>query len=284
MSVSFLVNVFLSAIKIIFGFIGHSSALIADGFHSFSDLITDVVAIFGNRLAIKLADEDHPYGHGKLEYLTSIIIGAVIMIIGVGIIINSFKKDIVIPDLSIVVISLMTIVVKYVLAFYLTYQGKKYRNNILLASGKESKMDVLSSIVVLLSLVFIQGSNTYSILKYSDIIATVIVGLFIIKTGFEIFRDNSSIIIGKQENNKTIVEPIKDILLSNISVLSVDDFIMLKYGQCYELRCEVYMDGNISLLNSHTIIDDIEKKIKKLNHQIKYITIHINPYIKKGNN
>ena len=80
MVISFITNSFLSLIKIIFGCIGHSSALIADGIHSFSDLSTDIVAMLGDFFARKPADRKHPYGHGKLEYLTSIFIGFVIIV------------------------------------------------------------------------------------------------------------------------------------------------------------------------------------------------------------
>ena len=98
MLTSMIVNSFLSIIKIIVGLIGKSSALIADGIHSFSDLFTDVFAIFGNLLSRKPADEKHPFGHGKLEYLTSIGIGLVILFVGFSIIYNSYNTKIIIPS------------------------------------------------------------------------------------------------------------------------------------------------------------------------------------------
>ena len=91
MGVSIITNIFLSIVKIITGLIGKSSALIADGIHSFSDLSTDFIAIIGNYLSRKPADEKHPYGHGKIEYITSIIISLVILFLG-GTIIILFKK------------------------------------------------------------------------------------------------------------------------------------------------------------------------------------------------
>ena len=96
--VSFFSNIFLSILKVVVGIIGKSSALISDGIHSFSDLITDVVAIFGNYLSLKPADDKHPYGHGKLEYITSFIIGIVIIIIGLILISLVSENDIFIPS------------------------------------------------------------------------------------------------------------------------------------------------------------------------------------------
>jgi cation diffusion facilitator family transporter len=144
MLTSMIVNSFLSIIKIIVGIVGKSSSLIADGIHSFSDLFTDVFAIFGNLLSRKPADEKHPFGHGKLEYLTSIGIGLVILFVGFSIIYNSYDNKIVIPSILVVLVSLFTIVSKYLLASYITRKGKEYKNNILISSGRESSMDVLS--------------------------------------------------------------------------------------------------------------------------------------------
>ena len=102
MLTSMIVNSFLSIIKIIVGIVGKSSALIADGIHSFSDLFTDVFAIFGNLLSRKPADLKHPFGHGKFEYLTSMGIGLVILFVGFSIIYNSYNNKIVIPSILVV--------------------------------------------------------------------------------------------------------------------------------------------------------------------------------------
>ena len=112
MGVSIATNIFLSIVKIITGLIGKSSALIADGIHSFSDLSTDFIAIIGNYLSRKPADEKHPYGHGKIEYITSIIISLVILFLGSTIIYSSIQKDIAIPSMIVAIISFLTIALK----------------------------------------------------------------------------------------------------------------------------------------------------------------------------
>ena len=165
MMISMFTNIFLALFKIVSGFIFKSSALIADGMHSLSDLITDVCAIVGSYFSRKPADFKHPYGHGKSEYVTSIIISIIILILGCSIISNTFNKEIVIPSTLVLVVSLITITVKLILSTFLIKMGKKYKNNILISSGYESSTDVISSIVVLVSTVLMQFSDKINLLK-----------------------------------------------------------------------------------------------------------------------
>ena len=124
MIVSLCANMFLSVIKIVFGLLGSAKSLIADGIHSLSDLITDVVAIIGSHLSNKPADAGHPKGHGKIEYITSLIISMFIIFLGISIFKNSFSKRIVIPNIYISIVVLITILVKYILSSLLIKKGK----------------------------------------------------------------------------------------------------------------------------------------------------------------
>jgi len=275
--ISIITNFFLAIIKFLFGILGKSSALVADGVHSFSDLSTDLVAFFGSRLASKPADEKHPFGHGKIEYLTSLIIGFLIIIVGLSLIHNSVTREVVVPSFYVVIVSLFTITIKYILSSYLIKYGKKYDNTILIASGKESSADVVSSIVVLIAGVCMQFSHIFSILKYADMIGSIIVGLFIIHAGFSIVKENISVIIGEQVTDESILDKVRNLILSENKIEKIDRLTILKFGYFYNLTCELTMDGNLSLLEAHQIIDDIENKIKNMDDKYEYITIHINP-------
>lgn len=283
MLISMLTNTFLAIFKIIIGIIGRSSALIADGLHSFSDLITDVFAIIGSYFSKKPADLKHPYGHGKLEYLTSIIIGLVILILGFTIIYNSINKKIIIPSMIVVIVSIITILAKLILSTYVIKMGKKHKNNILISSGYESSTDVISSIVVLISALLMQLSKFINILKYSDILATIIVGILIIRIGFNVLKDNISIMLGEQEIDEDYLTKIKNIILENEKVKTIDSLILLKYGPYYKLISDISMNANIKLREVHNNLDLIEKNIKQKESKIKYLTIHVNPYEKIDN-
>lgn len=279
--ISLFTNMSLVLIKIVFGFIGKSSTLIADGIHSFSDLITDLIAIFGNGISRKPADAKHPYGHGRSEYITSLIIGFMVLGAGIGIIYETMHKEIIIPSVFVLFISFLTIIIKLILARYVVKKGNEYNNSILIASGKESSADVLSSIVVLISIFLMQLSEYSVIFKYADIIGTVIVGLFIIKTGYEILKDSISIILGEQETDEEFLQKIKNIILKEEKVKEIKSLIVIKYGPYYKLIGEVVMDNSLSLIEAHNIIDNIETGIKKKLRKIAYITFHMCPYVDK---
>ncbi len=275
--ISMITNFFLALFKFVFGILGNSSALVADGVHSFSDLSTDIVAFFGNKMASKPADEKHPYGHGKAEYLTSLIIGVVVLLLGVTLICDSLQRDIVTPSTYVLFVSLFTIVTKYILASYLIHFGKKYNNTILIASGKESSADVVSSLFVLLSSICMQLSSVVSVFKYSDIIASIIVGLFIIHTGTSLIKENVSVILGEQETDEEKLGEIKSLILSDKQIIKIDRLNVLKFGHICSITCELVMNGDLSLREAHQIIDEIENRIKEMNSRYKYITIHVNP-------
>lgn len=280
MSVSIITNTFLSLIKIIIGFICKSSALLADGVHSFSDLLTDFFAIIGNIMAKKPADEKHPYGHGKIEYLTSIGISMVIIILGLTIINNSMHSKVVMSSLIVSIVSLIAITLKYLLSEYIIRKGKKLENNILIASGKESRADVISSLVVFISAILSVFSKYIEVFKYSDKIAGIIVGILIIRTGFLILKENISIILGEQEIKGETLNKIRKIILNNKDIKTIDELIILKFGHCYKVSMEVSMNPDLTLLECHTIVDKLEKKLKKEVEKIEYITVHVNPYHK----
>ena len=274
--VSSITNIFLSIIKILFGFIGKCNALVADGIHSLSDLSTDFVAIFGNHLSLKPADKKHPFGHGKTEYLTSMIIGIVIIILGLSLIYNIFNKEIIIPDLIMILVSLFTIISKLFLSNYIYKKGVLYSNNILIASGKESRADVYSSMFVLLSIVLMQFSNQLSILKYADMFSTIIIALFIIKTGFNILKDNIGILLEEQVLDKEYLKEIKSIITSFDEIVKIKDLYILRYGPYYKLVSNVVMK-DLLLTDAHNVIDEIENKLKEKDSRIKYVFIHMEP-------
>lgn len=281
MGISFLTNSLLSFLKILLGFIFKSGALIADGVHSFSDLVTDVVAIIGSIFSNKPADDKHPYGHGRLEYLTSFFIGLIILGLGFSVVASSINKQIVVPSILVSVVCIFTIISKLFLALFLINRGKILKNNILISSGKESSTDVLSSIVVLLSSILIQFSDKFSFLKYADMVATIIVGIFIIRVGFLILKDNISILIGECETDENTLNELKKIILNFEDVKQIDKFELLKYGSYYKLITEISINGDLSFYDAHSIVHDIENKIKKINDKIKYVIVHPNPYMEK---
>ena len=278
MFVSFFTNFVLSVMKVVIGFIGKSSALLADGIHSFSDLLTDIVAIFGNILSGKPEDKEHPYGHGRLEYLTSVLIGILVLAIGLVLIRNVSTSKTEMPSKIVIIVSLFTIIAKYMLSRYLIVKGRVYDNQILVSSGKESAADVYSSIIVLVASILMQLKDIWHGFIYTDKIAGIIVGIFIVKTGFNIIKENINVLIGLQENNTDYYDEVKNIILKNKNIKRIDSLIIMKYGYYYTLTLEVSMDADLTLQEAHDEVEKIEKDLQKYNERTKYINIHMNPY------
>ena len=281
MFISVIVNTILSIIKIIFGLIFKCSSLIADGIHSFSDLTTDFISIIGNKMSLKPADKEHPFGHGKIEYITSVIIGIFILVLGFSLIIETYNNELVIPDLIVILVSIFTIILKSVLSMFVYNRGIKYKNNILIASGSESKTDVVSSIVVLISIILMQFSNKIYILKYSDLLATIIIALFIIRTGYNILKDNLSMILETQVEDEEYLEDIRKIILSEEEIIKIRNLYILINGPYYKLISDVNMKDDITLRDAHDVIEKVECNLKSFDDKIKYIFIHMEPIDKE---
>lgn len=275
---SVITNVGLVIIKLIAGVLGSSHALIADGIHSFSDLITDFVALIGGFLSQKPPDDKHPFGHKNIEYVTSFFISIVILGIGISIIRTSFTTQLVIPSFFVIGVSLFTVICKFILARFLLMRGKQLNNQILIASGQESHTDVISSCIVFFSSFLIQFSKQVPLFKFADKVAAVIVGIFVIKIGTHIFRENLSFIIGEQERDSSYLEKLQHIVLHSPSVKKISNFILLKYGNSYRLTGTILMDEMLSLREAHTIIDEIEHNLSLFDSRICYITLHFEPF------
>lgn len=272
---SFITNIILSTIKIISGIIGKSGALIADGIHSLSDTITDIFAIIGHKLSIKPADDKHPYGHGKIEYITCIGIALIITAMGISIIYKAIFEERIVPSIYAAIIALVVIIAKLMLAKYILKKGKLYESNILIASGKESMSDVISSIVVLVSILI---ANLDGIFVYADTIAMIIVGILILKIAYNIFKDNFSNLLGEQVTDKDYLNKIEKIIYSEKETKNIDELIIVKYGEVYQVTCEISMNKNLILKDAHEIAHKIEDKLREFDSRLFHIIIHINPY------
>lgn len=279
MLVSMLSNIILSIAKIIIGYFYRSNALIADGINSLSDLLTDFIALFGIKIANKPANGEHPYGHGNAEYVTSLIIGFVLILLGLYIIYTSNNTN---QEASfvIIVVSSIAILVKYLVASYLTKKGQEYDDNILMTNGRESKLNVITSIIVLVSAILMQFQKQVPILGYADQVATIIVSLFITFTGYNILRENISVLLGKQDNNLTFRRQVIDTILQNTEVKNIDNLVLMKYGKYYSVTLAISVNPLMTIDEASEVMRDLKKELKKLNNKVSYITININPYKK----
>ena len=276
--VSVFVNVGLVICKLIIGFLGSSKALIANAIHSLTDLITDGIAIIGNNFSMRPADSKHPYGYGQIEYVTNIIVGLVILILGISQIINAFSGDIDIPSNIIIYTSVIAIVVKYTLAKYITIKGKEYKSGILIVSGFESKADALTTLFVIISSLLSKLTVYNDLYKYSDNVCTFVIGIYISYVSLKILKENAFDLIDKVEDNQELINKIKKKILKNEEIKDITSLSLIKYGTYYTANLEIALNKNIKLKDIKEINKRLEKQLVNRRTRISYLVLSTTVY------
>lgn len=280
MQKSFFVNISLVVLKLVSGFVFNSIALIADGVHSISDLLSDIFVLLGIRHSVKPADEDHPFGHGKFEYVLSLFLGLSISFIAYNLganVITNFNTVTEIPNQLSLIVIVVVIVVKLYLARYLIKKGDEIDSEIIRASGQESLSDVISSAVVFIGVlsVFLGEYFNIDILSKGDKIASFIIALFIVRIGVKIIWDAIQSLQGKSVRDE-ICETYKDIIKSVDGVIEVDKLDMISYGPYYQAIIEIKVQSDITVKQGHDIAHDVHDILLE-QEKICHVSVHVNP-------
>lgn len=273
--VTMVLNFFLAVIKFISGLLGRSSAMISDAVHSLSDVFSTIIVIIGLYISNKKSDDEHPYGHERLESVAAIILSFSLFITGLLIGITGFNNlkanKYVIPKLFVIFIALLSILVKEWMYHYTIKESKKINSDSLKADAWHHRSDAISSLG---SLIGVAGSILG--FWYFDIAASIIIALIIIKVALEIFKEAIDKMVDKSCDEETINE-IKRIVNGIKGVKKIDLLKTRMFGNKIYIDIEISADKNISFQKahdiSHQVHDEIEDKIKS----VKHCMVHINP-------
>ena len=194
-------NLIISIIKISSGLFFKLGSLLADGLHTLSDFITDIVCFIGAKISKKKPTKYHPFGFGKVEYLTNLFVGFLLFSLAIFIIIHAFLEETIIPPLSILYILIITFILKLIAICVMHIVGKKINSNTLIISVEESKADLESSFIIMIITILLQFSSKYPFLKYTDLFGSLFVAAIVLKTALKIIIDNSLSIIGEVEED-----------------------------------------------------------------------------------
>ena len=268
-------NLVISLAKIVGGFILGLNSLLADGLHTFCDFLTDNICMIGTKISKHRPTKLHPFGFGKIEYLNNLLIGAILFLLGIFIIINGIKHDVVVPPLSLLILLVGAILLKSLAIFIMNKVGKKINSQVLITSVEESKMDLVSSLVVALIAVMLQFSNEYEWLKYTDLLGSIFISIIVLKTALSIIIDNSLSLLGEIETNKEVIKRVEDFVLEFKGVEN-QEVTLIKSGSYYQLHLTLDLDHTLTLRQ----VTNLENKIKKsiIRHtslNIKYVTIYV---------
>lgn len=269
-------NLLLSSSKIILGIISGSISIVADGIDNLSDCASSVATLIGFKLASLPPDPEHPFGHERIEYLTGMIISILIIIIGVMLgrtsiegIINSSIIDISIFYILVAVL-LLSILIKFIQFLFYKRISKKINSNTIKASSQDSLNDCLKTFLVLVAVIIykIWNLNLDSWFGFA-------MSIYIVINGFKLVKEASSPLIGEKPS-KEFTKEIIDKLLSYDSVLGIHDLVIHNYGPGKSfVTVHVEVDSKESILESHDMIDNIERDFKEQMNLL--MTIHMDP-------
>lgn len=267
-------NVLLFIIKFSVGLIVSSIAVMADAFNNLSDAASSLVTILGFKLSSKPADREHPFGHGRIEYLSALIVAFMVMLVGVQFIKSSFERIInptpVTFDLVPFILLFVSIFLKVALSRFNKFVGEKINSSALKAASVDALGDVFTSTCVVISFVA-ANFTTFPVDGYIG----MAVALFIVYSGFNLVKDTISPLLGEAPDPE-LVNSIKEMVLSYDNILGTHDLIIHNYGpgKCMaSVHAEIPSD--ISVVTIHEIIDKAEREISTA---LKiYLVIHIDP-------
>lgn len=278
--VSIIINILLSIFKMLAGIFARSGAMISDSIHSASDVFTTFIVIIGIKISNKKPDDDHPYGHERIESIAGILLALVLGIIGIGIgyagiekIIVGVKGDLIIPGTLALIAAIVSIIVKEWMYWYTRGAAKKVNSSALMADAWHHRSDSLSSIG---SLIGIGGAMLG--LPIMDPIASVIICFFIIKAAFDILKDATGRLIDKACDENTKIKII-EIIEAIDGVILIDELKTRLFGNKIYIDVEIQCDGNLSLYKSHEIAETVHLQIEELIENVKHCFVHVNPAI-----
>lgn len=272
--VGILVNILLFAIKLIIGVTTGSIAIIGDAIHNLADAGSSVITLIGFKLSSKPADHEHPFGHGRIEYLAGLAISVIIMLIGLELMKSSVGKllapELLEVELSAIIILMASIFLQMLLGLFNRELGKRIGSPAMLAAATDSLSDCVASIVVVgcLLLDYFMGINL-------DGAAGVVVAVFIIHSGWGAAKSTIQPLLGEPAD-PGFIHDIKHDLLVKQKVLGVHDILVHNYGPgrvFVSLHAEV--PSTMTIMDAHRLIDGLERQLAK-----KYsaeITVHVDP-------
>ncbi len=277
------VNAGLVLLKFIAGFVGRSSAMIADAVHSLSDFATDIIVLLFVKISGKPRDTTHDYGHGKYETLAALIVGIILLAVGVGMLIEGIKSVIDAahgsllprPGMIALIVAVVSIFSKEILYRYTVKAGRTLNSSALVANAWHHRSDAISSLGTLFGIAgaMFLGEKW----RILDPIAAIIVSGLIIKASWDIMRPSANELLeGSLPENieKEIVTTIKNVS----GVLGTSHLKTRRIGNTFAIDVNVKMDGNITLYAAHAIASNVEDALRMKFGKDIQISVHMEPF------
>ena len=274
--VAIIANCFLTTFNIIIGVMSGSYALISEGAHTLSDIITTIVAYAGFKIGQRPADEEHPIGHGRAEAISGLIIVLFLTMVAYEIMSGAIEKilnpaTITTPDTFAAIMAVFGILINFSVSEYIIKIGKEIKSPAIIADGQHQKTDIFSSVAVLLGVIV--SNIGYPIL---DPFIGLVIGFLILKTAYDIGKTNLDNIMGKLPSQE-FIDKIKEIA-DNTPPAQEAHNIKVDYLGSYALvTLHVKLDGNLTLDETHEIVHQVQDNIIREIPEVKYVMVHACP-------
>ena len=275
-TVAIVANCFLTIFNISIGIFSGSYALVSEGAHTLSDVTTSIIAYIGFKIGQKPADEEHPIGHGRAEAIGGLIIVLFLAMVAYEIMQGAFERLlnpslITTPEAMAAIMAVFGIIINLSVSEHIIRIGKEIHSPAIIADGKHQKTDIFSSIAVLLSVIV--SNMGYPIL---DPIIGFVIGILILKTAYEVGKENLDYIMGKVPS-KEFVNQIRDVANSTPRAQEAHNIKVDYLGSYATVSLHIKVDGNLSLDESHKITHLVENNILKEIPEVKYVMVHACP-------
>lgn len=268
-------NILLMIIKGIIAMLTGSQAMTADAFNSAGDIFSSLMTYIGNMISNKPSDEDHNLGHGKAEYIYSMLISISMILMAMFVLKDSFislvKGKTYDFSIWLIVVCLVTIIVKLFLFIYTNKIYKKYNNLLVKANSKDHFNDMIITSANLVSCIL----SIYGI-YFLDGVVGIIISLWIMYTSIKLFIESYNVLMDKSISIETKNE-VYEIIDRHKEIKKVIHFNSTPVGYKYQISFTIYVDGNMSTFDSHDIANKLEKEIIKEIDEIYLVIIHVNP-------
>ena len=269
-------NLFLFVIKTLIGFISNSNAMLADAFNSGGDILSSVITFIGNKIASKPGDDDHNLGHGKAEYIYSMIISIVMIVVSFTMLKTSIVSIFVTSKYNfsiwLIIVCLITIIIKVLLYMYTIKIAKEQNNLLIRANSNDHRNDCLITTLTLISSIL-----SYKNIYYLDGIIGTMISIWIIISYMKIFLESYDVLMDKSISNDT-KDIVYEIINSHKEIKKIQHFVSTPVGYKYQISFTIFVDGNMSTYKSHEIADKLEKEINSKVEDVYLTVIHVNPY------
>lgn len=271
-----IIDLLLGVVKIIVGNMANSQALVADGIHSLSDLATDGLVLYAAKHASREADEEHPYGHGRIETVATVALGVALILVAFGIAYDSvmrlLRPELLLqPTYAALIIAGLSIVAKEMIYRYTMHIGNKYRSDILKANAWHSRSDAISSAIVLVGV-----AGSMAGLVYLDAVAAVIVAIMIAKIGWDLSWHSVRELVDTALD-KERVDAIEKAILAVDGVHSLHLLRSRHMGGDALVDVHIQVNPEMSVSEGHQISETVRQKVIDEVDEVCDVTVHIDP-------